>query len=94
MNDEYEKFNLIGIDAWRDDCGWTWNNHFILEHDICFGINSLTPRKILAALRKWGYLSEYSKGKVRIDNSINECLVIENRNTGEPVLALSQLHGG
>ena len=92
---EYIKFKLLSIDAWRDECGWYWNNCFTLEEDIFIVKTEITPRKIAAMLRKWNYLSEYSKGQIRVDMHPEYCeLFIEicDKGTGKPLLALSTIH--
>jgi len=89
---DYSKFKLVSIDAWRDCDGWSWNNWFEIEDDIYFSEDSLTPRKIAAFLRKMGVLTEQSKGQIRVDMSCDECIEIQDKNTFEPIFALTQLH--
>jgi hypothetical protein len=86
-DESYTKFKLLSIDAWRDECGWTWNNWFELEDGIYFADSHISTRRILRALRRWGYLSDESKGKVTIDDD-GYNLVIQNRKTFEPIFAL------
>ena len=84
----YTRFNLLSIDAWRE-CGggWTWNQWYTLENDIVMAESELTPRKVFRALRKWGFLSEESRGRVAIeDDGYN--IVIMAKGTQEPILAL------
>ena len=80
---------LRSIDAWRGgEGGWEWNDSYVLEDEVVFcGEAALTPRSILSFLRRIGYLSSNSKGRVRV---VNEWPLIEiqNHNTGEPLLAL------
>lgn len=84
----YLQVDLISIDAWRDCETWTWNQWHTVEKDIYFAESELTPRKILAFLRKSGFLTDHSKGRLRVeDDGYN--YVIEDRNTGEPLLALA-----
>ncbi len=79
---------LLSIDAWKECEGnWTWNSWYSLESDIYFAESELTPRKILASLRKWGYLTEQSKGRLSIDDD-GYNLVIQDKDTFEPLLAL------
>lgn len=82
-------YRLLSIDAWRNgdgDCGWQWNAWYTLEEDIYIAPDAATPRRVFKMLRK-DYLSEQSKGRVRLeDDGYN--LVIEDRNTGEPIFAL------
>jgi hypothetical protein len=87
LPDTYLKCELLSIDAWRDDMGWTWNAWYSLEKDIYIAETETTPRKVFAMLRKWGFLSNESKGRVQLDDD-GYNLVIEDRNTGEPILAL------
>jgi hypothetical protein len=88
QTNSYTKFTLLSIDAWRDDYAWSWNAWYELEDDIFIAESETTPRKILAALRKWGYLTDASKGRLSIeDDGYN--IVIHNKNTFEPMLALN-----
>jgi hypothetical protein len=86
-NDTFYKAHLVDIDAWHDGDGWYWNNSFIVERDIFFEDKSLTTRKILNALRKWGYLSNESKGMVTVQDAW-PIIEIQNRKTYEPIYAL------
>ena len=79
-------YRLLSIDAWRCDEGWTWNAWYPLEEDIYIAPEAATPRRVFRMLRN-GYLSEQSKGGVRLDDD-GYNLVIEDRNTGEPIFAL------
>jgi len=84
-------YRLLSIDAWRYDGGWTWNNGYPLEEDIYIAPDAATPRRVFRMLRN-SYLSEQSKGRVRLeDDGYN--LVIEDRNTGEPIFALEPQWG-
>lgn len=98
-NVEYFKCSLLSIDAWRDDGGWDWNDLHKVEEGIMIAEDSPIindARKCLKWFRDQGFLTEYSKGKCKVDfnNDIIDGLliVIENKNTGEPVLALSSVH--
>ena len=85
---EYIKMDLLSIDAWREfGGGWTWNQWYKLESDIFMAESELTPRKILAFLRKSDYLTSASKGKLSIDDD-GYNIVIQNKDTFEPILAL------
>lgn len=84
----YHIFDLVSIDAWAEsEGGWRWNDAHRLEEGIVFGEEMLTPRKILKALREWGYLSEASKGRVRFVGAW-PTIEIQNKSNGEPLLAL------
>lgn len=85
--DNYSKFDIVSIDAWRDEYSWFWNNKFSVEKDVCFLDSELTPRKILKAFRKWGFLTEHSKGKLSIEKD-EYCITIINKNTFEPLFAM------
>jgi hypothetical protein len=82
----YTKFNLLSVDAYRDET-WQWNAWYTLEEDIFISEPELTPRKVLAMLRKWGYLTDASKGRLSVeDDGYN--IVIQNKDTFEPIMAL------
>ena len=94
MAEQYIQFNAIYIDAWRDaDGGWSWNDMSQMEAGIVFRADRLTPRLIARKFREWGWLSKESAGKIRVDMSCDECIEIQDKNTGRPIYALSQLHG-
>ena len=86
-------FNVIDVDALHDGDNWYWNRWHQLEHGLVLSDDELTPRKILRLLRDKGYLTPQSKGILAVDSSVDECIEICDRRTGEPLLALSQLHG-
>ena len=76
---------ILSIDAWRNECGgWDWNAWYkVGEIDAIPDTN----RKILSALREAGYLSDYSKGRVAVeDDGYN--LVIMDKGTREPLFAI------
>jgi hypothetical protein len=92
---DYTTFKILSIDAWREpEGGWTWNNAHTLEEGVMFSNDQLTPRRILAALRKWGYLTSESKGRCRVDDggTCGDLYEIQDKNTGKPLLALSTIH--
>lgn len=78
---------IRGIDAVRHDGVWVWNESFLLEGDIYWHEEGLTPRRILRQLRKWGYLTESSKGLVRVVDE-GGLIEIQDKGTGRPLLAL------
>jgi hypothetical protein len=87
----YAKLDLVSIDAWREcEGGWTWNTSYRLEAGIWLEESRLTPRKILSFLRKAGYLTDASKGRVRVEEipTFEPFYEIQDKNTGEPLLAL------
>ena len=92
-----EVFKILSIDAWRDMDGWTWNNHFkvgeITREDL--EREGRTNRTLLAYLRREGYLSDRSKGRVRVcdEHSYDGTFIeIQDRHTGEPLFAISSIH--
>jgi len=96
---QYYNCKLLSIDAWRDECGWYWNNAIAEEHGIYIGHDSRlldNTRRMLAWMREQGFLTEASKGKVTIDwhNEIIDGLLVEVccKSTGEPIVALSSIH--
>ena len=93
---ESTKFRLVSIDAWRNECGgWDWNNSYKVADDIELP-DEITARKLLRFVRDSGWLNDHSKGRVSIDwhNEMFEPLIeICDKNTGEPLLALTTIHG-
>ena len=92
---ESTKFKLVSIDAWRDNGGWTWNNYFTIEDGVFLG-NDITARRLLKFMRQSGWLTEQSKGRVSIDwhnEMIDPMIEILDKNTGEPLLCFTTLHG-
>lgn len=89
MNDtDYLKTKLLSIDAWCCAEGWVWNNWRTLEEDICWdNTKPMTARRILKALRGWGYLTKESAGKLYIDDDGYNFTVCD-RVTHEPLLAV------
>jgi hypothetical protein len=94
MSEVVGPLKLLSIDAWRDgEGGWNWNNFFLLEEGIF--LPDPTPRKVLRFLRNAGFLTDFSKGLLRVDfyPSYDGTLIeIQHRHTFEPVLALSDIH--
>lgn len=79
--------SLLSIDAWRDSGGWQWNN-WSKVGAVPVGMADLKPRELLRQLRGMGYLCDYSKGRVRVeDDQYN--VVISARGTGQPLLAIA-----
>lgn len=83
---------VLSIDAWRSaEGGWDWNNwHHVgdVPREWC----GLKPRALLRNMREAGYLSEYSVGRVAVeDDQYN--IVIVARGTREPMFALEYGRG-
>lgn len=92
---EVTKYRLVSIEAWRDDGGWQWNQWYTVEDGVYLG-NDITARRLLKFMRQSGWLTEKSKGRVRIDWHNEMCdpfIEILDKNTGEPLLAFTTLHG-
>ena len=80
------EYKVLSIDAWgnsRDGYDWNaWYNVGTIELDTLY-----STRHVLRQMREQGFLSEWSKGRVLIeDDQYN--LVICNRNTREPIFAI------
>ena len=93
---ESTKDRLVSIDAWHDhDGGWTWNQWYTVEDGVYLG-NDITARRLLKFMRQSGWLTEKSKGRVRIDWHNEMCepfIEICDKNTGMPVFAFTTIHG-
>lgn len=84
----YYKIELREIDSFRDSEGtWIWNESYVLADDLICCEADFTPRKILKELRKWGYLSPASKGRVRVVDE-GDLVEIQEKDTEKPILAL------
>ena len=96
----YYTCKLLSIDAWRDGDGWYWNNISTIEEGIYIAEDSdllSSSRKLLKYFRdNLCVLSDTSKGKVFVDfNNGGEgvLIVVHHKGTGEPLFALSSVHG-
>lgn len=77
---------VLSIDAWRDGEGWAWNQwHRVGEWPA--GWLSLSPRRLLRAMREEGYLGKGSVGRVAIEDDQYNLIVVD-RHTREPLFAL------
>jgi hypothetical protein len=79
---------VLSIDAWRYDESWTWNQWFQVGTINKEEFETLTTnRKVLKWFRDNDYLSNFSKGKISIDD--DGCnLVVQNKDTFEPLFAI------
>lgn len=78
---------VLSIDAWRaSEGGWEWNNWHELGR-VPSGVATMSPRTLLRYLRKEGYLTSRSAGRVQVDDD-GYNMVIMLRSTAEPVLAI------
>jgi hypothetical protein len=95
MNTNAEPFaTLVSIDAWREsEGGWSWNqSHKLREftrEDVGPLLEKKNPRELFAYMRREGYLSDASKGRVAIDvsGSDPDYITIQDRKTQEPHFA-------
>ena len=93
---EVTKYRLVSIDGWRDyDGGWAWNDWYTVEDGVYLG-NDITARRLLKFMRQSGWLTNASKGRVRIDWHNEMCepfIEILDKNTGAPLFAFTTIHG-
>ena len=97
----YYTCKLLSIDAWRDGDGWYWNNISTIEEGIFIAEDSellSSSRKLLKYFRdNLCVLSDKSKGRVFVDfgNDImgGVLIVVHHKDTGEPLFALTSVHG-
>lgn len=80
------KYTLLGVDALKYEGCWNWDSWWRIEDSIYIE-SKPTPRLIFKLLRQWGYLNDYSKGKVELDDD-GYNLVICKKSNHQPVLAL------
>ena len=81
-------FNILSIDAWREDSSWTWNNWFLVGTITADEFQELnTNRKLIKYMRDNGYLSDYSKGKISIDDDQYNIVFCDRKN-GRPLYAI------
>jgi hypothetical protein len=80
---------ILSIDAWRDGDGWQWNNWFRVGSITLAELVLLdTPRKQIGYMRRMGYLSAKSAGRVRVDDDGSLNLTFLDRGTEEPLFAI------
>jgi len=78
-------YTLLSIEAWRDPDGWTWNNAFKVEADIYLD-PKLSARALLRFMRARGWLTEGSKGRIRVEDTGYD-IEIQDKGTHEPLFA-------
>lgn len=89
---EVTKYRLVSIDAWRDcDGGWQWNQWYTVEDSVSIP-NNMTTRQLLKLMRDRGWLTDESKGRVRVAWEW-DIIEIQDKNTGAPWLAFTTIHG-
>jgi hypothetical protein len=93
---EPKTLKVLSIDAWRDGDGWTWNNHYKVGEITSETLRTLdTNRKLLAYMRREGYLSASSVGKITVNDGANYSdtfIEFQARGTREPIFAISAIH--
>jgi hypothetical protein len=78
-------YTLQSVDAWREpEGGWTHNQTFHVESDICIEYDA-SNRALLAMMRRSGWLTEHSKGRVRVESYDGSFIEIQDKNTYEPL---------
>jgi len=81
--------SILSIDAWRDGEGWTWNNWFKVGEITIGQLDTLkSNREICAYMRREGFLSAHSAGKVAIEDDQYNIVICE-RATLMPVFAIA-----
>ena len=88
------EFRVLSIDAWRDiEGGWEWNNQYSAG-TVEFKTEYPTNRQILKVLRDEGFLTDYSKGRIKInrfDDYYYPAYEICEKGTGEPIFCVEVL---
>lgn len=79
---------ILSIDAWKTPEGWTWNNWCKVGEIEKAEFEKLdTTRKVLSYMREWGYLSDWSKGRVAVQGDQYNVVIVD-KNTHEPLFAI------
>ncbi|NJN64282.1 MAG: hypothetical protein HC882_04975 [Acidobacteria bacterium] len=80
---------VLAIDAWNGPDGWWWNDSRTIGHPESMP-DARDVRAFLRWLRAEGYLGAGSAGRVRVDvaGSDPEVYEIQDRHTGEPLVAV------
>lgn len=84
----YYKADLVNIDAWKEDGCWTWNASYTVERDIVMADSAITARKVTRMLRDMGFLTQASKGKVRVEMGLWPLVEVQLKSNGRPLFAL------
>ena len=84
----YYKADLVSIDAWKEDGGWTWNASYTVERDIIMADSAITARKVTKMLRKMDFLTHASKGKVRVEMGLWPLVEVQLKSNEMPLCAL------
>lgn len=78
---------VLSIDAWREaEGGWAWNNWYAAG-EVPRAVLDYTPRRLIGYMRREGFLSAGSVGRVAVeDDGYN--LVLVERGTRMPAFAI------
>lgn len=81
---------LYAIEAWRNGATWVNNRETHIDTFEDMRERELSPRVLLPMLRKKGYLTEKSRGKVCVDyyGTEPEIHAVVDKATGEPLFEL------
>ena len=83
----YYRADLVSIDAWKEDGGWTWNASYYVERDIVMADSAITARRVTKMLRKMEQLSQWSKGRVKVSDEW-PIIEVQLKSNGRPLFAL------
>lgn len=80
------KYKVLSVDPEWYYNRWQWGNTYNI------GFVTLDPnwssREILKVLRHSGFLSEHSKGNVRVEIFDDSCIEVQSKNTRKPIIGL------
>lgn len=81
-----QTYKVLSIDSWKNsENSWYWNAWYNAGTIELLSLDD--NRDVLRRMRDAGFLSEYSKGKIFIDDDQYN-LVICNKNNREPIFAI------
>ena len=83
----YYKADLVSIDAWKEDGGWTWNASYTVGCDIIMADSAITARNVTKMLRKMDFLTQASKGRVKVSDEW-PIIEVQLKSNGRPLFAL------
>ena len=73
-------YTLYSIDAWKEpEGGWTYNIMYEIEKNIYLD-SELSSRALLKFMRRCGWLTEFSKGKVEVNNTEYDIEILNHSN--------------
>ena len=83
----YFKADLVSIDAWKEEKCWTWNASYTVERDIIMADSAITARKVTRMLRDMDFLTQASKGRVKVSDEW-PIIEVQRKSNGRPLFAL------